>query len=239
MSRFRKLVYHFLWNSKIETVSRQTLSGQVKEGGLGIIDFTCKSKALKVSYVFDTVTRADTKDFYLLKYFIGSQLARLRQEWSPLRDNSGPSALTPINFYEHCLKCITDLESRVNDKNNFKYNSKSCYLKFLQETVTTPLIPYSWRAFIDPGLTPQVHWPKVHDHLTENYKNDITWLITLQGVKVQDSLKSWGYIDTDACAYCNRKETIDHCFLNCKRARGTWRVFLPTLSALLPCTLPS
>lgn len=56
VARFSKLVYHFLWHSKIKTVSRQTLLGPVKEGGLGVIDFTCKSKALKVSYVFDTVT---------------------------------------------------------------------------------------------------------------------------------------------------------------------------------------
>jgi len=168
VSRFRKLVYHFLWNSKIETVSQQTLLGPVQEGGLGIIDFSCKSKALKVSYVFDIVNRADTKDFYLLKYFLGLKLARLRPEWSPLRDNSGPSALKPTNFYQHCLKCITDLENRINDRSNFKHNSKSCYLKFLQETVTTPLIPYRWRAFIGPGLTPQVHWPKVRNHLTEN-----------------------------------------------------------------------
>ena len=179
-SRFRKLVYHFLWNSKIEMVSRETLSGPVKEGGLGIIDFISKSNSLKVSFLFDTVTCADTKDFYMLKYFMGSQLARLRPEWSPLRDNSGPTALKPTSFYEHCFKYISDLESRINEKTNFKYNSKSCYLKFLQVTVTTPLIPYSWRAFIGPGLTPQVHWPKVRDHLTENYKNDIAWLITLR-----------------------------------------------------------
>lgn len=205
----------------------------IKEGGLGIIDFSSKSKTLKVSLVLDIATRSATKDFFLLKYFIGSQLARLRPEWSYLRDSSGPSALTPTGFYEHSLKSITDLESRIPDKSNFKYNSKICYLKFLQVTVTAPLLPYRRRAFIGPGLTPQTHWPHVRDSLTENYKNDLAWLITLRGVKIRDSLRSWGHIATDACAHCHRKETIDHCFLNCKRARETWKFFLPTLSALL------
>ena len=100
-SRFRKLVYHFLWNSKIKTVSRQTLSAPVKDGGLGILDFSCKSNALKVSLILAIVNPSDTKDFYMLKYFIGSQLARLRPGWSHLRDNSGPSALTPTSFYKH------------------------------------------------------------------------------------------------------------------------------------------
>lgn len=140
-----------------------------------------------------------------------------------------PSALTPTGFYEHSLKSITDLESRIPDKSYFKYNSKICYLKFLQVTVTTPLLPYRWRAFIGPGLTPQTHWPLVRDSLTENYKNDLAWLITLRGVKIRDSLRSWGYIATDACAHCHLKETIDHCFLNCKRARETWKFFQPSL----------
>lgn len=232
-TRFKKLVYHFLWGSKIEPVSRQTLLAPIKEGGLGIIDFSSKSKTLKVSLVLDIATRSATKDFFLLKYFIGSQLARLRPEWSYLRDSSGPSALTPTGFYEHSLKSITDLESRIPDKSNFKYNSKICYLKFLQVTVTAPLLPYRRRAFIGPGLTPQTHWPHVRDSLTENYKNDLAWLITLRGVKIRDSLRSWGHIATDACAHCHRKETIVPCFLNCKRARETWKFFLPTLSALL------
>jgi len=156
-TRFKKLVYHFLWNSKIETVSRQTLSAPVQEGGLGILDFSSKCKALKVSLVLDIANRSTTKDFFLLKYFISSQLAKLRPEWSHLRDNSGPSALTPTSFYKHSLKSITDLDNRITDKSSFKFNSKRCYLKYLQETVTAPLLPYRWRAFIGPGLTPQAH----------------------------------------------------------------------------------
>ena len=99
--------------------------------------------------------------------------------------------------------------------------------------MTAPLLPSCWRGFIGPELTFQAHWPHVRDSLTENYKNDLAWLITLQGIKVRDSLCSWGYIATYASAYCNRKETINHCFLNCRRARETWKFFLPTLSALL------
>ena len=80
---------------------------------------------------------------------------------------------------------------------------------------------------------PRAHWPHVRDGLTENFKNDLASLMTLRGIKVCNSLRSWGYIGTDVCAHCTRKETINHCFLNCKRAKETWKFFLPTLSALL------
>ena len=174
ISRFKMLVFNFLWNSKIETVSRQTLSAPVKDGGLGIIDFLPKSKALLISLAVSTIENHDSKAFYLTKYFIGSQLAKLRPEF-----------------------------------------------------------PVYWRSAITHDLPIKRHWSLVRDHFTENYKNDIAWLITLRGTKIRDSLKSWGYIATDSCAYCQHKETIDHCFLNCPRAKRVWSLFSPTLSALL------
>ena len=232
ISRFKTLVFNFLWNSKIETVSRQTLSAPVKDGGLGIIDFLPKSKALRISLVVSTIVNHDSKAFYLTKYFIGSQLAKLRPEWSHLRDNSGPSALTPTPFYSQCLNVITDLESLTNTR-NFIYSAKNCYVQLLKRTVSPPLLPVYWRSVINHDLPIKRHWSLVRDHFTENYKNDIAWLITLKGTKIRDSLKSWGYIATDTCAYCQHKETIDHCFLNCPRAKEVWSLFGPTRSALL------
>ena len=83
-------------------MSLQTLSAPVKDGGLGITDFLSKSRALKTSLVVSSLVKHESKAFYLTKYFIRSQLARLRPEWSHLRDNSGPSALKPTRFYESC-----------------------------------------------------------------------------------------------------------------------------------------
>ena len=169
----------------------------------------------------------------MTKYFIGSQLAKLWPKWSHLRDNSSPSTLTPISFYTACLKIITGLEHRLGRKANFTYTAKNCHVQLLQETVSAPLLPAYWRAFTGYDFSVRRHWSSVRDHLTENFKNDIVWLITLQGTKIRDSLQSWGYIATDRCAYCQREETIDHCFLNCPRGRRVWSVFGPTLSALL------
>ena len=233
ISRFKTLVFSFLWGSKIETVGRQTLSAPVKDGGLGIIDFLAKSKALKISLVVSLLAKSESKAFYLTKYFIGSQLARLRPEWSLLRDNSSPSALKPTAYYEFCLKTITALEHRLSSRDTFTYSAKNCYVQLLRETVSAPLLPVYWRALIGSDFSIRRHWSLVRDQLTENFKNDLVWLITLRGIKVRDSLRSWGYIATDRCAYCQRKETIDHCFLNCTRAKRVWLFFSPLLSALL------
>ena len=51
--------------------------------------------------------------------------------------------------------------------------------------------------------------------------------------KVRESLCNWGYIPSDKCASCPRRETIDHCFLNCLCVKLVWAFFIPLLSALL------
>ena len=70
ISRFKKLIFSFLWGSKIETVSRKSLSVSIHRGGPGLIDFVCKSKAPKVSALVNTIDNPDTKDFLLMKNFI-------------------------------------------------------------------------------------------------------------------------------------------------------------------------
>ena len=63
------------------------------------------------------------------------------------------------------------------------------------------------------------HWSLVPDSFTDNFKNDLSWLIALRAVKVRDSLQNWGVTDSGSCASCPLRETTDHCFLNCIRVK--------------------
>ena len=52
----------------------------------------------------------------------------------------------------------------------------------------------------------------VRDGFSENFKDDLSWLITLRGAKVRNSLRDWGYINSPSCTSCPRQETIAHFF---------------------------
>lgn len=75
----------------------------------------------------------------------------------------------------------------------------------------------------------------MRDSFTENFKNDLAWLITLRSVKVRHSLRNCGYIASARCASCPWVETIDHCFLHCSHVKSVWIHFIPLLSAILTC----
>ena len=116
---------------------------------------------------------------------------------------------------------------------DFVFSSKRCYSALLRENSTSPILHRFWSSFLPIDFDLDLFWDYVRDGFSENYKNDILWLIVLRAVKVRDSLKNWGYIDSNKCASCSRKETIDHCFLNCVRVKRVWSFFSPVLSSLL------
>lgn len=230
LSRINQLVWPFLWGSKIETVSRHTCYLPVSTGGLGVVNLDVKCKALRLSSVVDTVNRSEDSSFFLSKYFIGAYLAPLRADWAQLRNNATPSALTLTQFYSTCVGDLRKVDSLARSSDAL--STKNIYLQLLKVGSSPPVLPYRWAVFLGADFSLEEHWARVRDSACENFKNDLLWLITLRGVKVRDSLRSWGYIDSDRCAVCSAKETIDHCFLNCPRAKRVWARFTPTLSFL-------
>ena len=116
---------------------------------------------------------------------------------------------------------------------DLQFSAKKCYRALLKKRSSPPILPRPWVPLLGPGFLFERHMSLVRDGFSENYKDDLLWLITLRAIKVRDSLHSWGYIASDRCAKCNLKETIDHCFLNCVRVKRVWHRFSATLSALL------
>ena len=225
-----QLVWPFLWGSKMETVSRNTCYLPDLSGGLNVSNLELKCTALRISSIAATISLPEDLSFFLCRYFVGSRLASKRTEWVSLRDNLSPSAASPTKFYDKCLLDLGKLD-KLND-NQVPLSTRNIYSHLCKEKSSPPILPYPWVPFLGPGFVIKDHWAKVRDAFTENFKNDVLWLITLRGVKVRDSLRRWGYIDSDRCATCNRKETIDHCFLNCQRAKRVWDHFSPVLSTL-------
>ena len=79
----------------------------------------------------------DGKCFYLLKYFLGGRMAGLREEWSNLRDNSCPSALSLTPVYDEVFSRLL----KIRDLISFK----TIYLSLLTEHSSSPVLPYVWQ----------------------------------------------------------------------------------------------
>ena len=119
----------------------------------------------------------------------------------------------------------------VNIPRTFPFSAKSLYLLFLDNANTIPILPACWSPFVSVRFSLSRHWRLVHDDFSENFKNDLAWLITLCAIKVRRSLRDWSYIRSSRPASCPRDETIDHCFLHCPCVKLVWFHFLPLLTS--------
>lgn len=72
IERFNSLIWKFLWGTKIESVARKTLHCPTDKGGLGIVDFEVKGRALRLASLLSVVNDSAPNCFYLAKYFCGS-----------------------------------------------------------------------------------------------------------------------------------------------------------------------
>lgn len=122
-----------------------------------------KSKALKVSALVNTTDNPDTKDFWLLKYSNGSQLPRLRGEWSHLHDNSSPSALAPSKHYECIFNSLVTVTKRIPVKSSFCFSSKNCYSELLKDTTSLPVLSCRCSNNLGYSLCLSTHWSLVRD----------------------------------------------------------------------------
>ena len=141
LERYNKLIWPFLWGSKIETVARKALHCPIAKGGLGIIDFEIKGQALCLASALDTVDNLSSNSFYLAKYFCGSRLARFHTKWTNLRDNSSPSASLPTVFYSSIL---LTLEKLSHLPSSFQYTSKNIYVELRKDETSPPILPRFW-----------------------------------------------------------------------------------------------
>ena len=231
--KFKSIVWPFIWNGKMENVSRDRCCAPVKSGGLNVVNFNVKCASLRLSNFLSLRDEFGTcKWHYLARYFLGNRLANLDNRFS-FTSNTYPSANLPSSFYSKCLVSFRHLFTTHKALPD-DLSCKSLYLLLL---VPPPLAPKSagfWGSVVGRPINRWAWvWRKSRFKLIENKKNDLVWLLMHSAVRVHYALKTWGYITNDKCAVCNRVETIEHCFLECPRVVKLWGHFEPLLSALL------
>ena len=111
---------------------------------------------------------------------------------------------------------------------------KNVYLLLLDLPAVAPRCAGFWGSVVNRPINRwALVWRKSRLKLIENKKNDLIWLLIHRVVRVRYALKSWKIIKNDKCTVCNQRETIEHCFIECRRVVRVWHDFSCILSRLL------
>ena len=162
--RINRIIWPFLWGSRIETVARKSLICPETDGGLGLREFRVHGQASRLAILVRSISNMQSKGFFLLKYFCGAQLASIQSRWAFLRDNATPSALSPSKFYSPFLQSLREVRFPAN----FSYTSKEFYTTLLAKIISVPILPSPWTPFVPRLFSLSTHWKRVRDNFTDN-----------------------------------------------------------------------
>ena len=188
ISEYNKLVWPFLWGSKIETVSQKNCCNSVKNGGLNVVDFSLKGLALHAASIVSSVDPAVGKSFYLARYYVGRRLAGINPRWSCLQSNATPNAQELTDFYNNAMKTLRQIVSKLRNMTTFVFSSRNCYHELLKESCTPILLTLHWPEIPSSNFSSKLFWARTRDEITENVKNDLIWLIVLHSIKVREHM---------------------------------------------------
>ena len=234
--KFKSIIWPFIWNGKMENVSRDRCCAPVNAGGLNVVNFHIKCACLRLSNFLSLRDEFGCcKWHYLARYFLGNRLAAFDNRFS-FSSNLFPSSDVPSSYYVKCLAFFRSLFSKYKSLPD-NLSCKSLYLLLLDVPSVAPKSAGFWGSVVGRPINRWAWvWRKSRFKVIENRKNDLVWFLIHRAVRVRHALKIWGYIDIDKCAICNRVETIEHCFLECPRVVKLWDHFSPILSIL--CDFP-
>ena len=105
--------------------------------------------------------------------------------------------------------------------------SNVLYKKLLSVESSPPILHRQWSQVIGPRFSLDGHWSLVRDSFTENFINDVIWFVESRCAILS---LTGGAISSSQCASCPLRETIYHCFLNCRRVKRVWLHFAPLFS---------
>ena len=161
-----QIIWPFLCGSRLKTVAHKTCFCHIEEGGLALPNFVLKCETLRPASMLNTVRNLGDKKFFLCKYFVGWQLARLHKDWANLRDNSSPSSFFSTSFYSSCM-CVL---SRLNLE-KVQLSTKGIY-SFLLKVKSSPGVHRVWAPYLGSGFSVAEYWAKVSNS-ADGKMNDV------------------------------------------------------------------
>ena len=221
----------------MECIRRERLCAPLSKGGLNIVDFSVKCTSLRLSNFRTLRDHFGTEKWHFLaRHFLGRRLFKFDNRFN-FSSNNVPTSSLPSSYYRKCLDKLIYLYNTYKQLPD-DLSCKNIYRLLLSLPNDAPRCAGFWSAvLLRPMNRCASVWRKSRLNLNENKKNDLLWLILHRAVRVRYSLKSWGYINNDKCAVCNRVENIEHCFLACPRVVRVWHYFSAPLSRVV--SIPS
>ncbi|XP_066577181.1 uncharacterized protein LOC136767313 [Amia ocellicauda] len=217
-----RIIFRFVWGSKMERLKRVQMVKGTLDGGRGILDGVRLIKAQGLAYVVKNIQAAGKKVSFMNRFYFASSL---RPFSLCAMDNTRPHSWDPPPFYRVLRAFALEVGLHKVVLASWDYKTICSQMRSTQETSRIEDFPPETCRFIWDNAT--------HICLT-NTQKDVSWMAVSRCLPTRVFMHRRGIAPYDICPYkgCLGKETEAHIFRDCPSACRVWLLFSPFLRRL-------
>lgn len=205
---FSRAIFDFIWTSKSEPLSRDTMYLHFKNGGQNIVNVSLKLDCLLLKHIQSLLSGSKSKWTYFAIYWIGLHLRNYNPDFASL--NIPHSDFIPP-FYKRCLDLLKDFNKKVTNANFGNLPCKSMYTLLCNVHPTHPRI-----ESVHPKIEYNNIWKSLLNTFIDPFSRDVTWRIIHEIIPVQQLLCKYKISKVPKCSLCPfTLESIEHLFFSC------------------------
>ena len=237
-----RAIFVYLWKGPSEYVKRETLHLPLKEGGLAIPDLRRSNITMKTKWLKQIGDREYQRSWIKWpRYYIGTSLSTVRNQWSFLNSNLLPHA-DPNNIppwyktIERMAKKHTEDLARMKMED---ITNKNLQL-LLKNTTEEPRANKKWKE--EHNIQQEEmkeHWSEIWKTLNENREKETMWRLSHRILPTMARLARWQRMGVrNNCPYCKKAEDLTHVFMECTRTTPLWSQVFQILQDIKAKTTP-
>lgn len=211
-------MFRFVWQSKYEPVSRDTLYLSFANGGLNIPNLKLKCQALYLSHLQKLIGNYEAKWTYFAKYWIGLQLRKYNASF---QNNLSPHSEYIPPFYCACLDTFKSFTNNYPDFNFVNSPTKVFYNMLINTLSIRPKVEKNY-----PQIDFKLIWKNMYMSCIDPEVRNTYWKLCHDIMYVNYYLHSKHISKIKTCPMCGNIETVRHLFLECKFVGPLNRVVL-------------
>ena len=250
-SKIETILFFYIWgkrfdgdeNKKVnEPLARKTVYLPIEQGGLGLINPSIQSTALRTSYMrFVTDAQESVKWVNLARYWVGFPLAKLHPEWAFLSFNKFGNICDRVNYPEYYADCLEYLGTV--DTRKMVWTTQIIREDIQDSSYEEPRTQGLWENLGRAGIDWKKAWSGIYLSHASPFQKELHYLFLHQSLYTNENLSKFKAKDGKKvepfCDFCRTKgkntvESIFHLFFKCERAHLVWQQVMPILKVLSP-----
>ena len=227
-----KEIFNFIWNGKMELLSRNTCFFPKESGGISLNDIRMKIASLQLSQISKIVYNSDLSWVHFGHFWLGINLKKFADyDFS----NNTPHCIEDLPIYYGSLRNTLNFINKIDSD---IVPSKGARCKFFYDQILDSFVKLNGTNV--QKKFPQIDFSTVFKNVTDTCIDplciNVTFKLAHYVLPVADRLYNFGIQIDRLCTFCKREnETMEHLFLYCTHVQWSKKFLASWIKNVCNC----